>query len=33
MDKCIAKGMTKEPAMHLQPFEIMIVENKNIVHL
>ena len=33
MVKFIAKGMTKEPAMYLQPFEVMIVENKNIVHL
>lgn len=32
-DKLTAKGMSKEPGIYLQPFEVMIVENKNIVHL
>ena len=33
IDKLIAKGVSEEPGMHLQPFEVVIVENKYIVHL
>lgn len=33
MGEVIAKRVTEGPGMDCQPFEVMIVENKNIVHL